>query len=247
MARYPNHVWSVDRTRVWRWGIWPAWVGVTVEHFSRSMTAVSALEGPNAGWVVGTLEESFLRHGPPKHIIADREGIFASDALRGLLSQWNARQRFGAVGKRGSIAVTERAVVTLKQEWLRRVPVIRGLGHLKVLLSDFSGYYSQWRGRTTVGGATPFPIHRGDACNRLDRSAKIVSRPIEQRFLPDARVTAFRLGRLASGRRHGPLTGTRGLNTRHGACHAPVLERIDAKWNIYSGIDRYGYPESIPD
>ena len=26
VARYPNHVWSVDRTRVWRWCIWPTWV-----------------------------------------------------------------------------------------------------------------------------------------------------------------------------------------------------------------------------
>jgi len=26
VARYPNHVWSVDRTRVLRWGIWPTWV-----------------------------------------------------------------------------------------------------------------------------------------------------------------------------------------------------------------------------
>lgn len=23
VARYPNHLWSVDRTRVWRWRIWP--------------------------------------------------------------------------------------------------------------------------------------------------------------------------------------------------------------------------------
>ena len=193
VARYPNHVWSVDRTRVWRWRIWPTWVLVAVDHFSRSMTAVSALEDPNAGWVVGTLEEAFLRHGPPKHIITDQEGVFVSDAFRDLLSQWNVRQRFGAVGKRGSIAVTERAILTLKHEWLKRVPVIRGLDHLEVLLSDFSDYYHQWRGHTTVGGAAPFLIHRGDAWNRPDRSAKTVRGPIEQRFFPDARVTAFRL------------------------------------------------------
>ena len=39
IARYPNHVWSVDRTRVWRWGVWPTWVLVVIDHFSRKIVA----------------------------------------------------------------------------------------------------------------------------------------------------------------------------------------------------------------
>ena len=35
VARYPNHVWSVDRTRALRWGLWPTWVLVAIDHFSR--------------------------------------------------------------------------------------------------------------------------------------------------------------------------------------------------------------------
>ena len=45
------------------------------------------------------------------------------------------------MGQHGSIAVTERAILTLKQEWLRRVPVVRGLDHLGGLLDDFGVYY----------------------------------------------------------------------------------------------------------
>jgi transposase InsO family protein len=193
VARYPNHVWSVDRTRVWRWGLWPTWVLVAVDHFSRSMTAVSALEGPNAGWVVEALEQAFVRHGPPKHIITDQEGVFASDAFRDLLHEWNVRQRFGAVGKHGSIAVTERAILTLKQEWLRRVPVIRGRDHLSQLLDDFSDYYNECRGHSTIGGAVPWVIHCGAIWERPDREAKTVSGLVEQRSYLDVRVTAFRL------------------------------------------------------
>ncbi|UCG88355.1 MAG: helix-turn-helix domain-containing protein, partial [Gemmatimonadota bacterium] len=48
VSRYPNHVWSVDRTRVWRWGVWPTWVLVAVDHFSRRATTVCLLEGANA-------------------------------------------------------------------------------------------------------------------------------------------------------------------------------------------------------
>ncbi len=85
VARHPNHVWSVDRTRVWRWGVWPTWVLVAVDHFSRMVTAVCPLEGPNAGWVTGALEEAFLRHGAPRYIITDQEGVFVSDAFGALL------------------------------------------------------------------------------------------------------------------------------------------------------------------
>jgi transposase InsO family protein len=193
VARYPNHVWSVDRTRVWRWHVWPSWVLVAIDHFSRKVVASCPLEGPNAGWVVEALEEAFLRHGPPKHIISDQEGVFVSEVFATLLRDWNIRQRFGAVGKHGSIAVTERVILTLKKEWLRRVPVIRGLDHLSQLLDDFSEYYNHWRGHSTIGGAVPSVIHRGEAWQRPDRSAKTLPGAIERRLFPDTRVTAFRM------------------------------------------------------
>jgi transposase len=143
VARYPNHVWSVDRTRVWRWRIWPTWALVAIDHFSRAVMAVAPLEGPNAGWVVEVLERAFSRHGSPKHTITDQEGVFASEVFRDLLWRWNVKQRFGAVGRHGSIAVTERLIRTLKYDWLRRVPVIRGLDHLEALVADFAYYLLQ--------------------------------------------------------------------------------------------------------
>jgi transposase InsO family protein len=122
---------------MWRWGVWPTWVLVAIDHFSRKIVACCHLEGPNAGWVVEVLEGAFLRHGPPKHLISDQEGIFTGEALATLLRDWAIKHRFGAVGKHGSIAVTERLIWTLKREWLARVPLIRGLDHLSELLADF--------------------------------------------------------------------------------------------------------------
>jgi hypothetical protein len=40
------------------------------------------------------------------------------------------------VGKGRSIAVTERVIKTLKYEWLRRVPLIKGFDHLTLLWPD---------------------------------------------------------------------------------------------------------------
>ena len=193
VARCPNHVWSVDRTRVWRWGVWPTWVLVALDHHSRMVTAARPLEGPNAGWVVDVLEEAFLQHGVPKHIITDQEGVFVGDVFAELLRRWNVKQRFGAVGKHGSIAVTERVIWTLKYEWLTRVPVIRGLDHLAELLADFELWYNDYRGHMRLGGARPSAIHRGERWERPDRSAKELPRIIQRRFFPDVRITGYRL------------------------------------------------------
>jgi putative transposase len=193
VARYPNHVWSVDRTRVLRWGLWPTWILMGIDHFSRAVMAVVPLEGPNAGWVVGAMEEAFSRHGPPRHLITDQEGVFISDAFRDLLVRWDVKQRFGAVGKHGSIAVTERVILTVKYEWLRRVPVIRGLDHLDELLRDFEAYYNEYRGHTTLGGAIPSVVHRGEHWDRPEKSAKAVPATIERRIFADTQITAYRL------------------------------------------------------
>jgi len=193
VARYPNHVWSVDRTRVWRWHIWPTWVLVAIDHFSRKVVACCPLEGPNPGWVVGALEQAFVGHGPRRHIISDQEGLFVSEAFAELLTEWHIKHRFGAVGRHGSIAVTERVIRTLKYEWHRRVPLIRGLDHLERLLADFACYCNDWRGQSTIGGAAPSVIHRGEVWQRPDRSAKNLPGTVERRLFPDTRVTALRL------------------------------------------------------
>jgi len=190
VARYPNHVWSVDRTRVLRWSLWPTWVLVAINHYSRKIVACRPLEGPNAGWVVGAMEEAFAQYGAPRHLISDQEGVFISDAFRDLLIRRDVKQRLGAVGQHGSIAVTERVILTLKYEWLNRVPVIRGLDHL---LQDFAIYYNEYRGHAKLGGALPAVVHRGEQWTRPEKSAKAIPANIERRVFADTRITAYRL------------------------------------------------------
>jgi len=56
-----------------------SWALVAIDHFSRKVVASCPLEGPNAGWVVEALEEAFVHHGAPKHLITDQEKVFTSD------------------------------------------------------------------------------------------------------------------------------------------------------------------------
>jgi len=142
-----------------------------------------AAEAAGSGW---------RQRWAPKHIISDQEGVF-SDVFAELLRRWNVKQRFGAVGKHGSIAVTERVIRTLKQEWLRRVPVIRGLDHLDQLLRGFAVYYNAWRPHTTLAGAVPDLVHAGKTWQAPARTAKTVPASIERRLFPETRVTGFRL------------------------------------------------------
>jgi transposase InsO family protein len=166
---------------------------VAIDHFSRAVTTVVPLEGPNAGWVVQAMEEAFLQYGTPRHLISDQEGVFISDAFRDLLIRWDVKPRFGAVGKHGSIAVTERVILTLKYEWLKRVPVIRGLDHLAQLLRDFAVYYNEYRGHATLGGAVPSLIHRGGRWSKPEQSAKTLPTNLQRRLFPDTQITAYRL------------------------------------------------------
>jgi putative transposase len=188
-----NQVWSLDRTRVYRWGIWPTWVLVAVDHCSRKLVSVSSLYGSDGGWVIEAMERAFRRHGPPTELVSDRDPVFTSAAFQQLLCRWGVRQRFGTLGRYGSVAVAERAILTLKEEWLRRVSIIRGADHLEQLLRESAIYYNRHRGHMTLGGATPDVIHRGLEWERPDRSAKTLPARVERRHFAEARVTAFRL------------------------------------------------------
>jgi len=196
-VRYPNHVWSVDRTTVYRWGVWPTYVLVVVDHFSRKLIAVRALPGRAAVWILPVLAQAFARHGAPKYLISDREAVFTGKPLRELLARRGVVQRFGAVGQQGSIAVTERLILTLKQEWLRRLPVIRGHSHLGALLRDFVVYYNEWRGHSALDGAVPGSVYIGRTWRKPDRSAKQVPRQVERHTFSGTRITAFRLAKAA--------------------------------------------------
>jgi len=196
-ASYPNHVWSIDRTLVLLWGLWPTYVLVAIDHFSRKVVAVVPLEGPNAAWVCDALEAAFRAFGPPRHLVSDHEGVFIGAAFNELLRKWHVKQRLGAVGKHGSIAVTERVNWTLKHEWLFRVPLIKGFDHLSSLCASFSIWYNGWRPHMTLGGARPNDFYCRDVPESVRRDAKVVPLEIERRHFAETKVMGYRSSKAA--------------------------------------------------
>ncbi|MHC4232757.1 MAG: DDE-type integrase/transposase/recombinase [Planctomycetota bacterium] len=196
-AWYPNHVWSIDTTIVFSWGLWKIHVCVVIDHFSRKVVTAVPLEGPNAGWINNALESAIEKYGPPKHIISDQAHVFTGEVFAELLGKYNIKPRLGAIGKHGSIAVTERANKTLKYEWLKRVALIKGIDHLTEVCDDFQIWYNSWRPHMTLEGFRPDDVYFNNKPDKPERNAKTVPCNIEQHFFRQTRVMGYRLKKVA--------------------------------------------------
>ncbi|MHC4191873.1 MAG: transposase [Planctomycetota bacterium] len=196
-AWYPNHVWSVETTMVLCWGLWPIHVFVVIDHFSRKVMSVTPLEGPNAGWIINALENAMQKHGPPKHIISDQAKVFVGDAFAELLDSCNVKPRFGAIGKHGSISVTERVIKTLKYEWLKRVPIIKDFDHLTFLCKEFESWYNIWRPYMTLDGLRFDDVYYEKKPKKPKRDAKTIPCNIEHHRFQETRITGYRLKKAA--------------------------------------------------
>ncbi len=196
-AWYSNHVWSIDTTEVMRWGLWPIHVCMVIDHFSRKVMSVTPLEGRNAGWINNALESAIEENGSPKHIISDQARVFIGDVFAKLLEQWEIKPRLGAIGKHGSISVTERVNKTLKYEWLKRAAIIKDFDHLVALCDEFEDWYNTWRPHMTLDGLRPDDVYHDRKLEKPDRDSKTVPTNIEQHLFQEARVTGYRLKDVA--------------------------------------------------
>ena len=159
--------------------------------------AVVPLEGPNAGWISNALESAIEKYGPPKHIISDQGSVFIGDVFAELMTTYEILHRFGAIGKHGSIAVTERVNKTLKYEWLKRVAHIKGIDHLAELCNEFEVWYNRWRPHMTLEGLRPDDVYFDNKPDKPERNAKSVPCDIEQCYFRHTRITGYRLRKVA--------------------------------------------------
>lgn len=196
-AWYPNHVWSIDTTMIFCWGLWPIHICVVIDHFSRKVMTAVPLEGPNAGWINNAMETAIEKHGSPKHIISDHGGAFVGEVFAELLATYDIKPRLGAIGKHGSIAVTERVNKTLKYEWLKRVALIKGIDHLAELCKEFEVWYNNWRPHMTLDGLRPDDVYYDDKPNKPEHNDKTVPCNIEQHYFRHTRITGYRLTKAA--------------------------------------------------
>jgi hypothetical protein len=98
----------------------------------------------------------------PKYIVCDRGGQFDCDAFRAWCKRNGIKKpRYGAVGKHGSIAVVERAILTTKTllACLLLVPYRRAAFQRE--LDAIVAWYNGQRPHTWLGGKTPNEVYLG--------------------------------------------------------------------------------------
>ena len=168
-ARHANHVWHVDSTmitvrhtpiaNILAPACWPmTWhVVVVVDHFTRAFVGFGVFKKPPTGaHVTRVLKRAALDAGTaPAHIISDRGAPFMSSDYDEWCTQNKVRQRYGAIGQHGSIAVVERFIKTLKREHLRRVLVPLSHRELVASIADYQRWYNLHRPHTFNDGLTP--------------------------------------------------------------------------------------------
>jgi len=231
-AKRPNHVWHADLTTVpTSLGFWTPWfpfslpqrwpfcwrIGAAIDHYSRHIMGLAVFESlPSSEEVRAFLGRAAHAAGTaPKHLITDHGSQFTDDGFR----QWCARrgihQRFGAVGKYGSIAVVERFIRTMKNECTRRLLVPYQRTTLRRELALYVDWFNGHRPHDALDTATPDEIY----FRRLPASRKPRFEPRRSwpRGSSCAKPRAPFRGRCGQGI---------GLTVRHlaGRKHLPIVE-----------------------
>ena len=180
-ARYPNHIWMVDLTDVkGLFGIVTFKVGVVFDAFSRMPLSVRVFsKEASAVEIAWLVSRTARRHGRPAHFVSDQARCFKGQVFRRKLRKLGVKQRFGAVGKKGSIALIERLWKTLNDTLGLRLPGPLAVEDLMEKIGLGLVHYAHFRPHQALGGATPAEIYFGSAPAHLSAIPPPRGRPRE--------------------------------------------------------------------
>jgi len=172
-ARKPNDLWHLDRTTVptalgfWASWVplalpqgWPFcwWVGLVVDHSSRRVMGFEvSRRQPSAEDARRFLGRLIAAAGTrPRYLVTDRGSQFIARAFRRWCRRQGIRQRFGAIGQYGSLAIIERCIRSLKDECTRRLAVVPlRVADFENELALYVCWYNAHRPHGWLGAVTP--------------------------------------------------------------------------------------------
>jgi len=160
-ARYVNHIWLADLTEIRSFlGLYRFKLVAVLDLFSRFPLAFKVFhKEPTAKEMLGVLDRAMRRHGRPRHFVTDRGSQFTAAVFRETLDALSIKQRFGAIGQYGSIAIIERFWRTLKELLGIRFWPPLSADHLEARTRLALMYYSSLRPHQGLGGATPSEVY----------------------------------------------------------------------------------------
>jgi putative transposase len=175
-AKRPNHVWHIDLTTMpTQAGFWCSWLPLTLaqrapfcwwiivllDQYSRRVMGHAVFpQAPTALAVRSFLGRAIHNAGTvPKYLISDKGSQFWPTAgYQRWCRRRGIRPRFGAIGKHGSIAVVERLIRTIKDNFTHRhIPLRRQA--MRQELSTMASWYNERRPHTALRGRTPNEVY----------------------------------------------------------------------------------------
>jgi putative transposase len=161
LAKHPQHIWFLDFTRVGGF-LRSVRVGAVVDAFSRKVLAIGvAPREPSAAFTLNLMREAIQRHGPPGWVVTDKGSQLTAVAFREFVRARGVRHRYGAVGRKGSIAIVERYWRSLKAEHAHGLNLFRPLASIHTRLRAYVAWFNAHRPHQGLGGRTPDDVFAG--------------------------------------------------------------------------------------
>jgi transposase InsO family protein len=162
-ARYPNHVLMTDLTEIPSlFRIFSFKLAVVLDVFSRMPLAAKLFENePSADGMARLVRKAVTTSGNHKHFVSDRGAQFTASIFRWTLARLGLKQRFGAIGQTGSIALIERLWRTLNHMLRLRFKPSLCRTDLEGRIEAGLLYYAYLRPHQGLGGATPAEVYFG--------------------------------------------------------------------------------------
>ena len=175
-AKCPNHVWHIDLTAVptsagfWvSWlpfslpQCWPFswWVAVVIDHYSRRVMDVAVFRNNPSSVSVTDFVDSVIGaySATPKFIISDKGQQLWGEAFKNWCEGKGITPRFGAVGQHGSIALIERFILSLKDEYTRRILVALRKSVFVRELGRYVEWFNEYRPHSGLDGNSPHEVY----------------------------------------------------------------------------------------
>jgi putative transposase len=195
VAKRPNHIWMIDFTRL-KGIVRPVYVGAVIDAFSRNVLAIGYIRGePNSRFAAGLLSRAITRYDAPTWLVSDKDRAVRNRLVSALLRRHGIRRRYGAVGRKGSIAVIERMWRSMKQEYVRGLFLYRSRAVIDERLHRYARWFNRERPHQGLGQRTPDDVYGG----RPPRQTRnLTAGVLSVRFLDgDRRLPILRLRRAA--------------------------------------------------
>ncbi len=96
-------------------------------------------------------------------MITDKGRQFFCDTFKTWCRIQGVRPRFGAAGRKGSIAIVERFFRSMKSECTRRILVPLGLDPMRQEVACYATWYNVHRPHQALAGLTPAEAHGSEA------------------------------------------------------------------------------------